>query len=84
MKIGKLLSRGLSSKQYFVDPICIFYCFSNINIYFSTLQVAVGHEHQEQLCVHDSQKDFAKGFGGKYGIQQDRQDKVRFLLFLLN
>ena len=27
--------------------------------------------------THTSQKDAAKGFGGKYGVQQDRKDKVR-------
>lgn len=25
---------------------------------------------------HSSQTDAAKGFGGKYGVQKDRQDKV--------
>lgn len=25
---------------------------------------------------HSSQKDAAKGFGGKYGVMKDRQDKV--------
>ena len=27
--------------------------------------------------VHTSQKDAAKGFGGKYGVMKERQDKVR-------
>lgn len=26
--------------------------------------------------THHSQTDAAKGFGGKYGVQKDRQDKV--------
>ena len=26
--------------------------------------------------THSSQKDAAKGFGGKYGVQADRKDKV--------
>jgi len=27
--------------------------------------------------THQSQTDAAKGFGGKYGVQKERQDKVR-------
>lgn len=37
---------------------------------------ALGWDHQEKLQLHDSQKDYAKGFGGKYGVQKDRMDKV--------
>ena len=29
---------------------------------------------------HTSQVDAAKGFGGKYGVQKDRQDKVRLVI----
>ena len=43
------------------------------NCYF---QSAVGWDHQEQLSKHESQTDAAKGFGGKYGVQKDRQDKA--------
>ena len=39
-------------------------------------QSAVGWEYQAELSKHESQTDAAKGFGGKYGIQADRQDKV--------
>ena len=28
------------------------------------------------MAVHASQKDYATGFGGKYGVQKDRIDKV--------
>ena len=40
------------------------------------LQSALGWEHQTELSKHGSQIDAAKGFGGKYGVQTDRQDKV--------
>merc|ERR1711935_443428 len=29
----------------------------------------------EKLNKHESQKDYAKGFGGKFGVQTDRKDK---------
>ena len=29
-----------------------------------------------ELSKHESQTDAAKGFGGKYGVQKDRQDEV--------
>lgn len=32
---------------------------------------------QVKLEKHASQKDYATGFGGKYGVQEDRKDKVR-------
>ena len=37
---------------------------------------AVGHDHVENLSKHSSQVDAAKGFGGKFGVQKDRVDKV--------
>ncbi len=30
----------------------------------------------DKLQKHESQTDYAKGFGGKYGVQDDRQDKA--------
>lgn len=33
---------------------------------------AVGHEHIEKVEKHASQKDYATGFGGKFGVQKDR------------
>ena len=41
-----------------------------------TMQSALGWDHQEQLSKHESQTDAAKGFGGKYGVQKESQDKV--------
>ena len=29
-----------------------------------------------QVDKHNSQKDYKDGFGGKFGVLQDRQDKV--------
>lgn len=40
------------------------------------LQSAVGWEYKTDLSKHGSQTDAAKGFGGRYGVQTDRQDKV--------
>ena len=36
----------------------------------------MGFEYQAELSKHESQTDAAKGFGGKYGVQTDRKDKV--------
>jgi len=47
-----------------------------IQLVNSLPQSAVGWEYQAELSKHESQTDAAKGFGGKYGIQADRQDKV--------
>ena len=38
---------------------------------------AVGHEYEGKTDKHASQRDYAAGFGGKYGVQKDRIDKVR-------
>lgn len=40
-------------------------------------QCAVGHEYVADVGKHSSQTDAAQGFGGKYGVQRDRADKVR-------
>lgn len=42
----------------------------------SDMQSAVGFDYQAQLAKHGSQTDAAKGFGGKYGVQKERKDKV--------
>ena len=39
-------------------------------------QSALGWEHQSELAKHASQTDAVKGFGGKFGVQKDRKDKV--------
>ena len=41
-----------------------------------SLQSAKGWDYQADLSKHESQTDAAKGFGGKYGVQKDKQDKV--------
>ena len=38
---------------------------------------AVGHDYVAKVEKHASQTDGAKGFGGKFGVQTDRIDKVR-------
>ena len=45
------------------------------------LQSALGWEHQTELSKHGSQTDAAKGFGGKYGVQRDRQDQVHLYMY---
>ncbi|VDQ16786.1 unnamed protein product [Trichobilharzia regenti] len=44
--------------------------------YFAVFKSAVGWDHKETTEKHSSQKDYSTGFGGKYGVQKDRQDKV--------
>lgn len=39
------------------------------------MKSAVGFDYQPEIEKHSSQKDYAKGFGGKYGIAEDRKDK---------
>lgn len=38
-------------------------------------QSAVSWDHKEKVEKHTSQKDYVSGFGGKFGVQSDRQDK---------
>ena len=40
------------------------------------VQSAKGWDYHEKLQQHESQTDATKGFGGKYGVQKDRVDKV--------
>ena len=47
------------------------------------MQSALGWDHQEQLSKHESQTDAAKGFGGKYGVQKESQDKVECTFVIL-
>lgn len=42
---------------------------------FYVIQSAVSWDHKETIEKHASQKDYSSGFGGKYGIEKDRQDK---------
>lgn len=39
-------------------------------------QSAVGHDYVAKVEKHESQRDYSTGFGGKFGVQSDRQDKV--------
>ena len=47
---------------------------------FFFMQSAVGSDYVANVEKHSSQTDAAKGFGGKYGVQKDRQDKVWTIL----
>lgn len=62
----------IQSLSYSNKLIFIFY-FS-----MTTLRQNVQKEDKEvkSTSVHVSQKDASKGFGGKYGVLKDRQDKV--------
>jgi hypothetical protein len=37
---------------------------------------AVGHDYIGKVEKHESKRDYSTGFGGKFGVQTDRQDKV--------
>lgn len=53
-----------------------FYCGRRMFLpKFCIIQSAVSWEHKEKIEKHASQKDYAAGFGGKFGVQKDRQDK---------
>lgn len=41
------------------------------------MQAALGHDYVAEVEQHSSQKDASKGFGGKFGVQKDRVDRVR-------
>jgi hypothetical protein len=45
------------------------------HLFYCIFQSAVSWEHKEKIEKHASQKDYATGFGGKFGVQTDRQDK---------
>ena len=47
------------------------------------MQTALGWDYQSELSKHQSQTDAAKGFGGRYGVQKERKDKVREPYFSL-
>ena len=58
--------------------------FSFTEFFFNSMdKSAVGHEHIEKVEKHASQKDYTTGFGGKFGVQSDRVDKVRSIFILL-
>jgi len=39
----------------------------------------VGWDYQTERAQHQSQVDAKKGFGGRFGVQKDRQDKVEYM-----
>ena len=47
-----------------------------ITLYSTHQQSAKGWDYHEKLQQHESQTDATKGFGGKFGVQKDRVDKV--------
>lgn len=49
--------------------------FFFIIFFFFFFKSAVGFDHVEQLPKHSSQIDYAKGFGGKYGVASGSKDK---------
>lgn len=54
-------------------PCCyLFILFNNLLFIFKS---AVSWDHKEKIEKHVSQKDYTSGFGGKFGVQKDRQDK---------
>uniref|UniRef100_A0A8C9FCK5 Hematopoietic lineage cell-specific protein n=1 Tax=Pavo cristatus TaxID=9049 RepID=A0A8C9FCK5_PAVCR len=50
--------------------------FGELTLCLLSPQCAVGHEYVADVGKHSSQTDAAQGFGGKYGVQRDRADKV--------
>lgn len=71
---GQGLQLLLFHTNKYADKLLVFNGTFFISV--STLQVALGHDYVAQVEQHSSQKDAAKGFGGKYGVQKDRVDKV--------
>ena len=39
----------------------------------------MGWDYQTERAQHQSQVDAKKGFGGRFGVQKDRQDKVGYM-----
>jgi len=54
----------------------LLYGHSRIFIEGKYFQSAVTWEYKTTLEKHASQKDYVVGFGGKYGVQDDRKDKA--------
>ena len=56
--------------------MCLYNALTCIIAPLLSLQAAMGFDYQANLAKHGSQVDAAKGFGGKYGVQKERTDKV--------
>ncbi|XP_041935548.1 hematopoietic lineage cell-specific protein isoform X1 [Alosa sapidissima] len=39
-------------------------------------QSAMGYDYKAEVKEHASQKDYAKGFGGKYGVEKEKMDRA--------
>lgn len=48
-----------------------------VRFVFLRVQAALGNDYVAPVEQHSSQKDASKGFGGRFGVQKDRVDKVR-------
>ena len=62
------------------DKVCTYAYMYRCDTHTHThthIQSALGWEYQSELSKHESQTDATKGFGGKFGVQKDRQDQVR-------
>lgn len=69
-----ILLHPVLSLHHFIFPLVILYLLTHSHLDFS--QSAVGHEYVAEVEKHSSQTDAARGFGGKYGVEKDRADKV--------
>ena len=62
--------------------VCLVVIQCDMVAYFQYSMAALRQNVQKEdkevksTSQHSSQKDAAKGFGGKYGVMKDRQDKV--------
>ena len=57
-------------------------CFAFPHVHVISMKQVREEVKKEDVIVkdkmkHQSQTDAAKGFGGKYGVQTDRKDKVK-------
>jgi hypothetical protein len=70
--VVNLVSRLIESIKYNLPIEC--YCSPTNVLIYLLWQSAVGYDYQEKVEKHESQVDGSKGFGGKFGVQTDRQD----------
>lgn len=66
-----------------MDKVCsLFFRFNYKQgsdwVVINCFQNALGHDYIGTTEKHASQKDYSTGFGGKYGVQKERVDKVRW------
>uniref|UniRef100_A0A667ZNR8 Cortactin n=1 Tax=Myripristis murdjan TaxID=586833 RepID=A0A667ZNR8_9TELE len=65
-----------------VDQVFLLFLENSVVYTHSTLEwktmeitSAMGFDYQGKTEKHESQKDYAKGFGGKFGVETDKVDK---------